>query len=173
MDSKVQELLQEIENIKKTKGRIDIVEIANSLGIKVYATNEIEQSSLIAYDSETNCYEIIFNENQPKTRQRFSIAHEIAHFLLHKDKIITFGIVGRECAVSLSLQEEKEADNLAGMLLMPENCIKKALEQRKLTVENVIDTEIVKSIATEFSVSLIACALRLRELGYYVGYIEV
>lgn len=168
-----EEVLGWIENIKRTKGRIDIVEVANALGIKVFETKEISQPSFIAYDSETKCYEIYINTKDVGTRQRFSIAHEIAHYLLHKDKIITFGTVGRSCEFSLSLAEEKEADMLAGSILMPERSVEDFIEQNKISKNDKFDLSMVKRVAKEFEVSLIAAALRLRELGYYVGYIEI
>lgn len=169
---KVKDVLKSVENIKRTQGRIDIVEIANSLGIKVFETREIEQPSFIAYDPETKCYQIYLNERDAGTRQRFSIAHEIAHFLLHKDKIVSFGTVGRLCDCSLSLKEEKIADNLAGRILMPKKNIKEYMAQNGFSVNDKIDKQMVQKVAKEFEVSLIAATLRLRELGYYVGYIE-
>lgn len=168
----VKEVLEWVENIKRTKGRIDIVEVANTLGIKVYETKEISQPSFIAYDADYKCYEIYLNAKDVGTRQRFSIAHEIAHFLLHKEKIITFGAVGRTCEYSLSIAEEKDADNLAGCILMPMHSVNDFLVNCNVTKDEKIEVEIVKQVAKEFEVSLIAAALRLRELGYYVGYIE-
>lgn len=169
----INDLIKEIENIKKTKGRINTVEIANMLGIKVYITKDIKQSSFIAFDNETNCYGIYINAREKGTRQRFSIAHEIVHFLLHKDKIITFGVVGRQCEASLTANEEKCADNLAGILLMPDNCVKDYMCKFNVSFDDKLDLKIIKEFAKEFEVSLIAAALRLREIGYYVGYIEV
>ena len=143
------------------------------LGIKVYSTAEISSSSFIAYDSEDNFYKIYFNEKDAGTRKRFSIAHEIAHFLLHKDKIKTFGVVGRQNDKSLTPKEEKEADALAGELLMPEVCVKEYMKQHNFTTDDKLSIKTIKDFAKEFEVSLIAGALRLRELGYYVGYIEL
>lgn len=169
----IEDLIKEIENIKKTKGRINTIEIANMLGIKVYITKDIKQSSFIAFDSETDTYNIYLNAKEGGTRQRFSIAHEIAHYLLHKDKIITFGVVGRQCEASLTPNEEKCADNLAGVILMPENCVKEYMAKYNISLDDKLDLKIIKDFAKEFEVSLIAGALRLRELGYYVGYIEL
>lgn len=168
----IEDIIKEIENIKKIKGRINTVEIANMLGIKVFITKNVS-SSFIAFDNETKCYGIYINAREKGTRQRFSIAHEIAHFLLHKDKIITLGTVGRQSDFSLTANEEKCADNLAGMLLMPENCVKDYMQKFNVSYDDKLDLKIIKEFAKEFEVSLIAGALRLRELGYYVGYIEL
>lgn len=169
----INDLIKEIENLKKTKGRINTVEIANMLGIKVFTTKDIQQSSFIAFDPKTQSYSIYINSREGGTRQRFSIAHEIAHYLLHKDKIITFGVVGRQCNSSLTPNEEKCADALAGELLMPAACVKEYMAKYNVSMDDKLDLKIVKDFSKEFEVSLIAGALRLRELGYYVGYIEL
>lgn len=169
----IDELIKEIENIKKTSGRINTIEIANMLGIKVYKTTDITQSSFIAFDKDENCYSIYINSKEVGTRQRFSIAHEIAHFLLHKERIISFGIVGRQCDESLTLTEEKNADTLAARILMPENCVWEYMNNLKISDNDKLNLRIIKDFAKEFEVSLIAGILRLRELGYYVGYIEL
>lgn len=161
------------ENLKKTENRIDIIKIANELGIKVFLTEEISVPSFIAYDAESDCYEIYVNSKEPSTRKRFSIAHEIAHFILHKDKINTFGIVGRQNSKSLSKAEEQAADTLGAKILIPEKCAIEYLKYNGVGIEDIIGYNTILDFSKEFEVSLIAGAMRLRELGYYVGYIEV
>lgn len=167
------EIIEQAENLKRTQGRINLVEIANTLGIKVYTTKDIKQSSFIAFDPENECYEIYINGQEAGTRQRFSIAHEIAHYILHKDKIISFGVVGRQCEVSLTVEEEREADMLAAHIIMPPDSSKEYLNSRGVSIDLPITKEIITQYANEFGVSMMAAILRLRELGYYVRYIEL
>lgn len=166
-------IIEQAINLRKTKGRIDIIELANSLGIKVYSTEEINVPSFIAYDKELDVYEIYVNSREKPTRKRFSIAHEIAHFIKHKDKIVEFGVVGRQNNCSLSIKEEEDADNFAAELLMPVECVTDFLKSQNINKQSKIDRDIVSKFANEFDVSLFAAIIRLRELGYYVGYIEV
>lgn len=166
-------IVKQAENLKNTKGRIDVIELANSLGLKVYTTAEIAVPSFIAHDKENNCYEIFVNSKEKITRQRFSIAHEIAHFIEHKDKIVEFGIVGRQNDFSLSAQEENQADDLAANILMPDICVKKFLESLNVTPDTKIELNIVQKLAQAFEVSLLSAIMRLRGLGYYVKYIEL
>lgn len=161
------------ENLKKTENRIDIIKIANEFGLKVFLTDEISVPSFIAFDSETGGYEIYVNSKEPSTRKRFSIAHEIAHYILHKDKINTFGIVGRQNSKSLSKEEEMAADILGARILIPEKCANDYLTDKQISVDDILGFKIVSMFSKEFEVSIIAGAMRLRELGYYVGYIEV
>ena len=32
-------------------------------------------------------FQIFYNGNHPETRQRFTVAHELAHYLLHKPEL--------------------------------------------------------------------------------------
>ena len=141
------------ENLKKTEKRIDIIKIANAFDIKVFTTKEIDVPSFIAFDQETNNYEIYVNAKEYRERQRFSIAHEIAHYIQHKEKIQKFGYVGRQNDCSLSAQEEREADNLAGELLMPLNSVKRFLAENEKDENSKIDEKFVAKLAKEFEVS--------------------
>ncbi len=64
-------------------------------------------------------YAIYSNGKDPKVRRRFTYAHELAHFLLHKEHI---GDGLRENPLFrsiLSNQQEIEANKLAADILMP------------------------------------------------------
>lgn len=167
------DIVKQAENLRNTKGRIDVIELANSLGLKVYTTAEIAVPSFIAYDKDNDRYEIFVNSKEKVTRQRFSVAHEIAHFIEHKNKIVEFGIVGRQNDFSLSAQEENQADNLAANILMPETSVESFLREINVTKDAKIDLNIVQKIANAFEVSIMSAIMRLRGLGYYVKYIEL
>lgn len=69
------------------------------------------------------------NRHDVKERQRFTIAHEIAHFLLHRDRLangITDDVLYRS---RLSDELEREANRLAADIIMPAHLIKKALDE--------------------------------------------
>lgn len=64
-------------------------------------------------------YMIRVNRHDAKERQRFTVAHEISHYLLHRDKIgdgIVDDILYRS---TLSDSLEAEANRLAADILMP------------------------------------------------------
>ncbi len=173
MSCESENILKQAENLKKTKGRIDIIEMANSLGIKVFTSSQMKVPSFIAYDKDKKRYEIYVNAREKVERQRFSIAHEIAHFIEHKEKITELGIVGRQNTYSLTAKEELQADNLAAEILMPKNCIEEFLKQNNVSKETKIDEKTVRKLASEFGVSVLSAIIRLRSLGYYVKYIEL
>ena len=86
-------------------------------------------------------------------RLRFTIAHEIGHFLLHQDRAVTErgGATNRATA-----RFEHEADQFAAELLMPEHLVRQAV------LEDGADA---RRLADRFDVSAQAMSLRLRRLG--------
>ncbi len=64
-------------------------------------------------------FKITINKHEPKHRQRFTLAHEIAHYLLHHDLIgvgLTDNVLYRS---KLTDAKEAEANRLASDILMP------------------------------------------------------
>ena len=145
-------------------GKVDIVKLANSLGITVYSDNDTDINGKISFN-EKKGFEITFNMNHPMTRIRFSIAHEIAHFLLHQQKIKAKGCLYRDGATD----QEKEADVLAAELLMPKEGVKEVMDKFN---QNNIGEEVVQQVATKFAVSMVVAAIRLRSLKFKVPYIS-
>ncbi|MDR0675826.1 MAG: ImmA/IrrE family metallo-endopeptidase [Elusimicrobiota bacterium] len=166
-----EELLKFVDCSFNEKKSIDIVSLANTLGIAVYSEiMDSDESAFIVKDGEQ--FKIIVNENQNKERQRFSIAHEIAHFVLHKSHISDGSKIGRESIDSLDNEKEIEADDLAANIIMPVKYVDEYLETLKIEKKTFIkDEKIIKKIASNFAVSKPAIILRLRNLGYNVAYI--
>jgi hypothetical protein len=97
------------------------------------------------------------NRHDSNKRQRFTVAHEIGHFLLHRDQIgegIKDDVLYRS---SLSDRREAEANRIAADLLMPEHLIDEWLERaRLLRVDDV-----VAYLAAQFEVSEASMKIRL------------
>lgn len=135
---------------------IQMIALANALGVKVYESVYSDDfSGRIQKDREylsPSGYTIIVNEHHPVTRRRFTIAHELAHFILHKD-VIGDGVTDDALYRSgLSSRFEIEANKLAADILMPHELINKELE-------NGVDT--VHKLARIFNVSLSSMSIRL------------
>lgn len=100
---------------------------------------------------------IKINRHDPARRQRFTAAHELAHFLLHRDQIgsgISDDVLYRS---ALSDNREAEANRLAADILMPESLIQEWLDNAKaLKVEDK-----VAYLADRFEVSEAAIKIRL------------
>lgn len=105
------------------------------------------------------------NKLHPSTRQRFTIAHEIGHLLLHKLEMPHFDrrVLMRNTKSSLAIDPmEIEANRFAAELLMPKAFILKDLEA--LGIEE-LDDEKLSALAERYNVSLQACSVRLSSLG--------
>lgn len=102
------------------------------------------------------------NSQHPKVRQRYTLGHELGHYLNHRDSVKSF----EDTVYFRSKQKssmEYMADQFAARLLIPENDI------NKLVGEGV---KTVKEMADKFEVSLEAMKYRLEELGYIVKKTE-
>jgi Zn-dependent peptidase ImmA (M78 family) len=160
-DKELQEIIQ--ANYKKN-GYIDIVEIAIHFNIVVIGSSlEDSQNSFIRYNQEKKRYEIYVEKSHHPNRQRFSIAHEVAHFLLHKEDINLHEKVARNHNDSLDSKKEREADYMAAQLLMPENILKELVNTLKVVDENAIEF-----LSKKFLVSKSTMIIRLNEIDFYV-----
>ncbi|MES2272977.1 MAG: ImmA/IrrE family metallo-endopeptidase, partial [Chlamydiota bacterium] len=118
--------IRAIDIIRKyqTKPPVNILGIAHELRIKVYRTKDWPDllSGQIIKDEQRgggSGYAIFINALHKLVRQRFTIAHELAHFILHKPSIgdgITDDALYRS---GLSNRDEAMANQLAAEILMP------------------------------------------------------
>lgn len=139
---------------------VNISGIAADLGLKIYAKDLGAISGILKYDPNhggESGYVIYVNDAHPANRQRFTAAHEIAHFVLHaKNKYepsaATFKIEDDEFYRFLPGPDEWAANEMAAEILMPWNLIE-ALRQ------SGIDT--LPDMARRLGVSRQALAIRL------------
>lgn len=130
--------------------------LAEALGLRVVlATLPMNISGLIQPDGDN--FVIKINRFESKERQRFTIAHEIAHYILHKDRIST-GIVDSVLYRSkLSSRVEAEANRLGAEIVMPADAVALAMPNGG----GEVDDEAVADLAQQFGVSRQAMAIRL------------
>ena len=102
-------------------------------------------------------FEIGINRFEKNTRQRFTIAHEIGHFLLHSHLIgggITDTVLYRS---RLSNKMEAEANRMAADILMPTRLIRRIANDLSLPLTE----ESVNEFADALQVSKQAMKIRL------------
>lgn len=100
---------------------------------------------------------ISVNRHDSARRQRFTVAHELAHYLLHRDQIgagIQDDVLYRS---NLSDQREAEANRLAAEILMPREKIDRALAD----VRDLPESERIPALSERFGVSDVAMRIRL------------
>lgn len=107
-----------------------------------------------------NGYEIKINRHESRQRQRFTLAHEIAHFLLHKEAIDGLGGTLKDNVLYRSGAPETieyEANRLAAFIIMPENVLEEAYSRFG---ENLSEGA-VEHLAEQFGVSKAAMEIRM------------
>ena len=138
---------------------VDITGLATALGLTVFESDELPEniSGRICLDG-VNTYSITVNANETYRRRRFTVAHECAHYLLHREKIGD-GITddGMYRSDKMSTKDEFEANNLAADLIMPRNLVLKRYYAGANTYAKLADL---------FEVSVPAMKTRLRYLLY-------
>lgn len=107
------------------------------------------------------------NALHARTRQRFTMAHELGHLCLHSaDKLHLdrdFRVAWRDEKSSQATDvSEIEANEFAAELLMPAAMLERDLHGHRVDYE---DDEQVSKLATRYRVSLQAMVIRLTNLG--------
>lgn len=114
---------------------------------------------------------IVLNREENKERQAFTVAHELAHFVLHCNDRTDFFEAYHWGKEKRSLTEEEkqkkkledEADKFAAMLLMPTNTFSDVYQQ----LRNKYDTtELIRAMSKIFMVEDEAVKRRIRGIGY-------
>ncbi|WP_328748621.1 ImmA/IrrE family metallo-endopeptidase [Streptomyces sp. NBC_00285] len=128
------------------------------------------QSGFALRDGET--WIIGVNASTSQRRQRFTIAHELGHLVMHEGKLIvdhTMRVNWRDEKSSMATDiEEIEANAFAAAILMPESFIRQRVSTHlrggPMSRENLIS-----EMAREFDVSVEAMGYRLINLGILVS----
>ena len=98
-------------------------------------------------------FAISYNGNDAITRQRFTVAHELAHYLLHRDYLSDDNPENVLFRGKLSNKKEIEANRLAAKILMPANAIDNYIQDEKAFS--------IRDMAATFGVSPQAMSIRL------------
>lgn len=164
INSRVNALLKTLPELKLP---IDVKAIAKSLGLNVVEYDLGDGvSGLLAIQEGVGT--IGYNPNEVDVRIRYTIAHELGHFDLHRDKSDLFvdkQLIYRSSQSSDTpekAQMEQEANVFASALLMPSNLLRKEVEKAKL---DLASDEAIKKLADKFEVSTTAMTIRISSLG--------
>ncbi|WP_377277224.1 ImmA/IrrE family metallo-endopeptidase [Rhizobium sp. R86522] len=154
----------DMEVLERYLGRtpINVIGAIRDLGIE-YFEEPLDDGVSGSIDLIDGKYEIRVNSNQSLQRRRFTAAHELAHYLLHRDLLRQHGHLDRlfssgqvVSGQTLSPAHEVEANKLAAEILMPERAVRDELVWSHYDIEK---------IARQFQVSVPAMEIRLKVLG--------
>jgi hypothetical protein len=139
---------------------VKLSQLARALGVPVKAATLAPGiSGEIRPDGEG--FVIRVNRHDPSKRQRFTVAHELAHFLLHSDQInngIADDVLYRS---ALSDRREAQANRLAADILMPDELVRQSVEAAQ---EKGVG-DLILFLAEQFSASEGAMRIKLEQLG--------
>ena len=147
--TKAEQLLSELKIDSPEK--IDPVLIANHLNLTVeYEELEGCEASLFSMGDSGS---IIVKSSSNPRRKRFSIAHEIGHWIFDKGQVT-------QCVKSdlhrwIHGNKETSANKFASDLLLPKRMLGNSLHVRKITLD------LIEEISEKFDVSITATAIKL------------
>jgi hypothetical protein len=150
----------EMEVVRKylTTKPVKLGGMASELGLNV-RLSALEPGISGMIEASGNTYTIKINRHETRERQRFTLAHEIAHFLLHRDLIDSEGSI-RDNVLYRSGQPENiefEANRLAADLVMPDGPIKEDLAK----IKSPLTDEVLEFLARQWQVSKAAMEIKL------------
>ena len=148
--------IRKIYNIREEEPIYDILSLVEDAGIKLYLHDfNFQKTFGLSVNKEDGGPAIIVNNNESISVERkiFTIAHELGHLILHKNSFD--GEVSEENEI-----EEKQANDFAAELLMPE----KAFEKQWELHSGISWVEAVLQIKQYFRVSYKTVLSRLNSL---------
>jgi Zn-dependent peptidase ImmA (M78 family) len=159
-----------LEQHQHNKPPIDVQLLCKQLGIELVLEELDDDISGILVTKRQPV--IAVNRQHGRARQRFTIAHEIGHFMLHKTRkdavfVDRSAIHFRNQVSSAGIDPaEVAANNFAAALLMPRTML---VEDLKSIDEGIADVQVIR-LARKYGVSEQAMNIRLARLDF-VSYI--
>jgi hypothetical protein len=136
-----------------TRAPVSLRDVVNHLNLSLVESAREPFASEAALLPLGDGHQIRLSGATGERRRRFTIAHEIGHFVLHPQRVSP----ERGGATNYTTgREEREADAFAAELLMPEHLVRQA------ALEVGADP---RRLADHFDVSEQAMSIRLRRLG--------
>ncbi|MER8509134.1 ImmA/IrrE family metallo-endopeptidase [Mesorhizobium sp. M0199] len=147
---------------------VDVEAIASDLGINVVRDRLGPKISGKIQKDSSGRYTIVVNADESPVRQRFTIAHEIAHYLYHRD-LIGDGVADSPAyrapdmavygGTQLLPRHETQANQFAANILMPKDLVR------------VIETKYpgipLEQLAEKLDVSVPALRVRKGQNAYF------
>ena len=164
---------EKIKNIelKDEEYSIDLEKISKNLGLKVEKTILFSESGLLDLDKKT----IYINKFEKNERQRFTLAHEIGHYVLEHASKNKLPRKKKENYNDNEILKEREANQFAANLLMPRKILimimKKYLDENgvnkegNLKLNNLEFKKLLEYISEKMKVSVSAIKYRLDNLN--------
>lgn len=147
----------------RNNGRVLGETIFEDAVIPIYDRENNEGYKLIPVEAGTVIVDASLLNCRGDGRFRYTCAHELAHWIIHKELYTGSGETASMTKAARSSETDKaiewQADRLGSYLLMPKGVVKMAFYRNRGS-QNIIDT-----LALFFAVSRQAMSIRLKEMG--------
>jgi len=152
-------------NLKDSLNREDLLELIRKLKGTFQADKDLEVDAKIEKNIENTVFKITIRKQFYELRDNFSIAHELGHLFLHMgyltDPMLWKNSNDRFDRFGYS-QEELEANEFAGNLLMPESEFIKNFRNNYNDEKKIVN---LKKLSQFFQVSPKAIEIRAKNIG--------
>ncbi|MGH7518855.1 MAG: ImmA/IrrE family metallo-endopeptidase [Gemmatimonadales bacterium] len=170
-----QQAEQLLHRLGVEKAPVPVEHLALRLGLQVERTELGDDvSGVLVVEDRRGVIGISVTE--APVRQRFSVAHEIGHFILHRAQLSVFidkqffkpyYAAFRDARSSAGTEKrEREANAFAAALLMPAHLVRDAIADLRM---DVADEDALDALASRFEVSRQAMSFRVAKLAIFEG----
>lgn len=149
-----------IDSFSITSAPVPVESIVESLGIKISYAPSTDYSGMLIRKSD-GAILMGVNNSESSQRIRFTIAHELGHYFLDKQKV-TVDYRNKNYSSSKPTKE-KEADFFAANLLMPESFV--VNDFKSITNDKIFLEEDLEKMADKYQTSKEAMYYRLVNLN--------
>ncbi|MGA0598624.1 ImmA/IrrE family metallo-endopeptidase [Enterovirga sp. CN4-39] len=150
-----------VRQLASGEGPVDVARLIKALGVD-YSEQPMAPGVSGKIQRIGDRYRIVVNSKEGPQRRRFTAAHELGHYLLHRDLVGERGHLDRLFSSGssgvgdiINPLHEVQANRFAAELLMPSG----AVRARAKTADNPVD------LARHFGVSPAAMTVRMESLG--------
>lgn len=169
IEQQVSQILSEADVLNAPVMVEDIAKAKGASVVPYELGDEVSGVLVVEEDRGT----IGYNVTHPKNRQRFTIAHELGHFILHvnkgksnemfvdKDFIIKWRY--KKVYTATEFKQEQEANAFAAALLMPRDFLLTEMSKDKYI--GFTETKLIDALAKVFDVSALAMTYRFADLN--------
>jgi Zn-dependent peptidase ImmA (M78 family) len=162
---------QIIDDHNVLKASVPIFDIVKAMGLQLLEFNLGEETSGVLV-IENGKGSIGYNPKDSFVRRRFTVAHELGHYILHRDAnelfVDNFFLMKFRKNNSYTKEEywqEQQANAFAAALLMPEKFIEAEIVREEY--HGVDETELITKLARKFEVSIPGMSYRLTNLNIF------
>ncbi len=154
LSEKISNAIEFVTSFKSERYPVDLENICDILGIKVNCQKELDNDGYLICQQGKKII-LVNSRIRNRHRQKYIIAHELGHFMLHREILYSCKNIF-ECNYQSvnSKTQEKEANVFATELLIPHSEICAHIPKERIELQNIF------SIASIFDVSVTHAAMQ-------------